>query len=88
MSEVPMTTILCRWCGAPYGVPTVMFENSARARSLLCPSGHSYDSSLSIQQRLQSSHAHIAEIESRNARLVHINNSLRGVITRMKKATP
>lgn len=83
MAEVLMTTLLCRWCGAPYSVPSVMYETSPR--SLLCPSGHSYIESRSIQERLDRLREDLAKACDRNAKLVRINTSLRGVITRMKK---
>lgn len=86
MSEaigVPMTAMICRWCAAPFSVPTVLYERVST--TLRCPNGHSYDDRTSLLDRMAEAARSRDNWIEQHAEIEKRNRALRGVVTRLRR---
>lgn len=82
--EVPMSYLVCRWCGCPFSFPTAMGENNSL--TLRCPSGHRRSDGQTVEGELSEAREmhdlRFAEVTALRATVT----SLKGQITKLKKA--
>jgi hypothetical protein len=82
MAEIPMTTFICRWCGAPYALAAAMAENGFIEKR--CPSGHRHSDGTTVQDRLRESERASDERCGELAKLRATIVNLKGQITKLK----
>lgn len=82
MAEVSMSTYVCRWCGAPYSVPTEVSNNSMVTKR--CPSGHRYADGQTVEQELENVRRYLTEAKEEIRRRDVIIANLKGQVAKLK----
>lgn len=83
MAEVPTSVYVCRWCGAPYSVPTVLAENPGVTKR--CALGHDHTTGKTPNQRIEELRDEIDRLNVKLAHAATYASQQKGQITRLKK---